>query len=170
MKTRASGRSWETSLKISRTRTQILMHIDFSVTITITNINNRFIRTSRFAPVAGQRKLKKTTHCKKNSTNYTISHSLWNVSLLLSPSRAFEYMRKNKDDDEDDANEQRLSNSLGARTMWVWVCVLGRIKYRGGKFLPPNVAHFVCFCSMMHAFKKIASRAKARIRRRSMLS
>jgi hypothetical protein len=79
-------------------------------------------------------------------------------------------MRKNKDDDEDDANEQRLSNSLGARTMWVWVCVLGRINIEGEKFCPPNVAHFVCFCSMTRAFEKIVSRAKARIRRRSMLS
>ena len=112
---------------------------------------------------------------KKNSTNYTISHSLWNVSLLLSPSRAFEYMRKNKDDDEDDANEQRLSNSLGARTMRflrlrLWKNIYN-INFEGKEFFPPNLTlNRVCFCSMIHTFKKIASRAKARIGRRSVLS
>ena len=138
MKTRASGRTWKTSLKISRTRTQILMHIDFSVTITITNIKYRFIRTSHESV-----KTEKDHTRKKNSTNYTISHSLWNVSLLLSPSRAFEYMRKNKDDDEDDANEQRLSNSLGARTMRflrlrLWKNIYN-INFEGKEFFPPTL-------------------------------
>lgn len=51
-------------------------------------------------------------------------------------------MRKNKDDDEDDANEQRLSNSLGARTMRflrlrLWKNIYN-INFEAKEFFPPT--------------------------------
>jgi len=54
-------------------------------------------------------------------------------------------MRKNKDDDEDDANEQRLSNSLGARTMRflrlrLWKNIYN-INFEGKNFFPLNLTN-----------------------------
>lgn len=64
---------------------------------------------------------------------------------LITVASVFEYMRKNKDDDEDDANEQRLSNSLGARTMRylrlrLWKNIYN-ISFEGKNFFPPNLTN-----------------------------